>query len=591
MIQKLQNAPHLKDKYEEYSNILENLNNPAVIRNASSDLKDELKQRAELATAFLKDILSPGSETIPDGKLSLTYNFDGKIINKIYSTKKIYPKKENTTTLGEIIAYIGEVSNVYMNLPIYYNTITCEHSENNISSIYCIGLDVDNFPLDRYATNEEKTKAIFNKYPFLNIIPPNKLVDSGNKGFHIYYLFDSDLYNNKIKIKEVSKVISLIINADYTKTSANNKLRIPFTQNISTNATNTRKPRLSTIIYENPIRYNFYDFLSKVKTFTESNVIVKFYDKGSVLMSKKDYEEILEETPLYAEDFINLDETFVVKDYVCHHTNFFRECFDSNNKYKEGFLQTKNKRTRKLPYSCDINKFNGKYTISTYYKRLSLALKEYLNYTNGRLTGMRNNYLYFCAVTNKQLNMNNMENLYQLKQLNNSFTEPLSNNQVKAIWSCVQKHNYRISAAMVKDALNLDDNYLSGFGIATTKEERKAKKRERNKKLAALRKKQRNVKAKKIKQISLVKKYLKKDIAKKKILQLVGISKSTLYRIIRILGLTKTKCRYNYETLKTKIKKLIHNGIRKVKTKLINLTEIPNIKQSARHKELYAILC
>ena len=163
MIKKLQNTPHLKDKYEEYSNILENLNNPAVIRNASSDLKDELKQRAELATAFLKDIFSPDGKTVPDGQISFTLNYNGKpICNKLCSTSKINPKRESTVSLGEIFAYVGEFSNIYLSLPIYHNAvaITKEHSENNILSLYCIGLDVDNFPLGEFSTNEEKANAI-----------------------------------------------------------------------------------------------------------------------------------------------------------------------------------------------------------------------------------------------------------------------------------------------------------------------------------------------------------------------------------------------------------------------------------------------
>ena len=594
MIKKLQNTPHLKDKYEEYSNILENLNNPAVIRNASSDLKDELKQRAELATAFLKDIFSPDGKTVPDGQISFTLNYNGKpICNKLCSTSKINPKRESTVSLGEIFAYVGEFSNIYLSLPIYHNAvaITKEHSENNILSLYCIGLDVDNFPLGEFSTNEEKANAIFEQYPFFKIIPPNKIVDSGNKGFHVYYLFDTDLYNNKIKIKEVSKDISLIIDADPTKTSANNTLRVPFTQNISTDANDTRKPRLSTIVYESPIRYNFDNFLTEVRIFIESSIKVKFFDKGFITMLKNDYEEMIDENPSYAEDFINSNENIAMKNYIFNRTDFFKECFDSNQKYGEEFLQTKNKMTRKAPHPRDNNKFKGKYTIDTYHRRLSSALKEHIKRTNGRLTGTRNNYLYANAVVCKRLKMNYSQIHYELNQLNKSFTQPLNNSQVDGICRCIQKHNYRISAISAVQMLNLEDGYLRRFNIAVTKEERKAKKREHNKELAALRKKQRNVKAKKIKQISLVKKYLKKDFAKKKIIQLVGISKSTLYRIIRILGLTKSKCRYNYKALKTAIKKHVHNGIRKIKSKLADLTTIPAVKQTARYNEIYAILC
>ena len=211
--------------------------------------------------------------------------------------------------------------------------------------------------------------------------------------------------------------------------------------------------------------------------------------------------------------------------------------------------------------------------------------------TNGRLTGVRNNYIHILAVTYKQLNMAEDTILSKLQYANSQFSTPLPDCQIKAIWRCVNRHKYRISASSVKEMLELDDDYLRRYNIAVTKEERKARKQKQNKKLAAARKKMRNTKAKKYKQISLVRKYLKKSIAKKQIMQMLNISRSTLYRIIKILGIAKNKFRYDYASLKKIIKAYIHKVAQKIKARLNAIKSVSRLGQALHIKETHVILC
>lgn len=541
MIETKQNINELiyaRQQNEAFFDILKRKNQQDFIHEFGAD-----ETKAKQINRFFKDIFSPNGVELPDGVIVMNVLNDyGCNPNMYFSAGKLCPKKDSTVSIGEIAALFGEAFDVCIHTGVFYYNEDHSHTEKNLKNIYCICLDIDNFCLEEYLSDEHKVEAIYNKYPIFKALPPSKIIDSGNKGFHVYYLFKEDIIIHKEKVREILATLSYILNADVTKATINNCLRVPYT-------INTKSGRTATIIYDTNTRYSLEFLLNHLNDFINNGKSVFFHDSGYCHMSNEDYDYLNEE--YFLEDIIDCDKTMDMLDNITQFIPGFENFIDINDINGESFLSSNKNTTRTGIHKREFE-YDSKSNIRNYYNKVLGLIKDNIFSHGGRVGNSRNNHLHIAAVCMKQLKMPEAKIKEAIYDMNEDFSNPLPYSQVKCLLQCDLSKNYRVSASYVFNALNISPEKMNAFGIAITKSQRLEKKSKRNKELSAKRKKARNTKAKRKKFTRNLKElYIKYD-DKKLIIEQLKVSRSTFYRYVKMLGLACKKERLKLAQAKAK---------------------------------------
>ena len=432
---------------------------------------------------------------------------------------KICPARETTVSAAEIILNMDKFLDMHIRT---YTTVFTKSDLSGMYSSHVLVLDIDDFPVWNFS-EEDAIKKIFNAYPILRKIKPNYIVDSGNKGFHIYYLFNSDVSMYNDMITTISTILNTILGGDKTKIGIGTTIAIPYTTNKKTN-------RLRRVLINNSKdgdRYDIHDFLSSIVKECEDYYIIHNH-------------------------FTNTYERVVSKDYFENEICYINE--------KDGKLHVPTFHSKSIPYSQYINenlstsvkkrkklhrnvselkrstvKINKK-TLQNINELRLYDLKRYLDENHNDICGYRNIFLFCYAIILKDSGMDKEECLIKVKEINNNFITSLTDGEIKDIVQSVYRHKYTITNKKIAEMLGFSDNLIKTSALCYSDEIKKIHKKNQNASFYAKSKKA--IKAKdnkriKVKKIATLMKLFRTNISTKKMVKILKISIATIYRWIK----------------------------------------------------------
>lgn len=485
------------------------------------------KDIVEKINGFLADIYSyKDIYNEPDGLIDISAIIEGCFVSHSYKTTKLFPVNNNTASIGDIVVNINKDVFINVNKKAYSN----KNKKFYNRGLYSISLDLDNVLPSNDLSDKEISDIIYNMSPFFRLLPPTYIIFSGNKGVHIYYLFNENIINKTTETKEVYDIFKKILPVDVTKCCNNKFLRVPYT-------INAKSGTMSRVVEYNK-KYEFKSFISKYDEFINDYVIIT--NIGTYIKNIIKYSDYIAS---YGEDDFPSDEII--------------------EKLKSVKIKSERKsvRIRDKKTNPTINNNNN---LKMYYQRVLKLCSDNIKGTNGKLIGLRNNHLYCIGVAMFNLGYNRESTLNSLVYWNNQFISPISNRQLCSIVKAIYCHKYKIAATDIIDILNPCEWALEQCQINYTDMLKKDAKKRQNKKAALKKKKIRNFKHKQRIRIYNIRKYVQMtSLSYREIASALHISKSLVAYYIKKFNLLLLK--NNLLTILSTPKKHIVTNVHKLK--------------------------
>ncbi len=418
---------------------------------------------------------------------------------KRYSYLKIKPKRKKTVSIAELIFNMNKEGN---NIILFDHTRLIWH--DFMYSKHFLAIDIDDFPI-HHLSKKEALKKIKEKYLIFKIFPPNYIIDSGNKGFHLYYLFNEDIKCYRYKISEMARMLNLYFGGDRSKNAITTGFAMPFTINHTTG-------KIRRCVYEKSEETDRYCFDELYNNLYEmSEKYFRIYRDNYVLYAYENYEGSIFDTE--KESF---EEIF--KD------NGIKPLYKKNKRIVSEMTSRYPNRKSKISLE-EINRFR------------ILDIKKWIcDYKYNDIMGSRNTIFMILASCYLNLGYEKADTLNELKKINNNLHDPYHINELIDVICSVYRNEYKFSNKKIHELLYMPDFIRERSRLSYTDEERIKKKKACNSRRynssqqAKNAKKSRILKAKKIFKIQ---KELKAGKTASEIINEMDVPRSTAYLWIK----------------------------------------------------------
>lgn len=420
--------------------------------------------------------------------------------SKQYPTSKIFPKRESTASLADIILNT-EDSNFcdiyFFDSSVFFSKFKKAEDHNRtgkVCSNFLIGIDVDGFPIGDLSEKEARDK-INKVFPISKLIPPHLIVDSGRNGFHAFYIFSEDLSTLE-NAKDLKKALTLLWGGDLKKLSLGTFFGMPLT----TNSKNNGFRRIIT----NKMEENFYslDYMFFLLENTDKKYTVVSNPENFPFFVKKtdnttnDLESISEdefETNLLDDRNVIITLSELLKGPSC-------------NKVKKKIKDE----TFRVNFSLKKTKRDKLYSIREINEQRVKDLKKMLKLKDWEIKGYRNTFFVTMSGLLRQLGQDKETNFNSLININKSLKSPYPYSDISRIVDNIYKRKTnKIKNETIFDNLNLPSEVKDFSILSYTKEDKVKRKKRYNQDYYTLTDKAQKAKANKKKKYLAMKNLIK----------------------------------------------------------------------------------
>lgn len=475
-------------------------------------------------------------------KIKSNNNEDYFNFPKSFSCSKILPARTSTTRISDyIIGVEEEVKKYGYSANFHFNDYTTFYSNTckglaSMNSKFLLMVDIDNFPVCDLP-KEEAYIAIHEKYPVLRLLKPNFIVDSGHNGFHVGFLFNSDIScnrNNK-RIVNVVSILNELLDGDKKKNTAGSTFGLPYT----TNEKSGKERRMLFFNYSN--RHSFDNLESKLKSISNKIVCLK--------NAKDSY---LKNELIYFEDKTEID------DFIDEYSEslFYKAESMYSYLYKKGLFNVYSKKKsigseviRSVANNIIPRSKSKKKKMSNFRNINEARIKDiqnFIHFNSNDIGGKRNTTFYIVSVLMRGSGISYEKTLERVIKMNNSLVAGLLNNEIESIISSVYRGKVaKISNNYIYENLYSDimsDEFLKYSSVSyTTNSLKELYKRQRYDSKRYLKSKKRKAVILKIKiknrNLSIIKKLYLSGVSFSKIADKVKLSLNTVKKYIKCMNL------------------------------------------------------
>lgn len=508
------------------------------------------KEKAYL-TDFLKDCYLPTGLIVASVHERTSKGLEYNFTNTSFSFDKIEPKRDTTATLADALLNISSLgyANVYLKTGTFFYDKTGEYPAAKMYASKIMAVDIDNCSeIYDLKTIEEKKIYLKNRYPIMRTLLPTYIIETGNKGVQLIYVFEDNVFDKTGTYNFLNKCLGFFFDADMQRTNLYNSIRMPF-------STNQKSGRQARIIGKG-VHYSYKQFKKKLLSYADNHYI----DFDGNVYSNKQIADQYELPYKWDDDF---DETVgrlmcesVLKDTV---RNFITERYGypsaPSENYRHVYIDRHYRKVKSKAHKATTKKKKDRGQIKRF-KQIRNDLEEFLDENEGYITGYRNNFIYIMSVTLRYLGYSPDACLKECCFYSKKFHEPLPLQEIKSKVKYAYKKNVRISNYDIRNLLNLSQNIMDRSSNWYNNEEKETAVKRRNKATNEKRRKDRNFATRRKEKLEIVLKGILKGHSAALIAKESGYNRKYIYQLIQKYGFLKYALQLGEKTAKKTLRSI-----------------------------------